>query len=161
MDEIWKDVIGFENKYEVSNLGNVRNYNTKRKLSTRKTNGNGYIVCRLLGKNQYFHRLVAKAFLNNPDNLPEVNHINGVKSDNRVENLEWCDSKQNQIHASKIGVLPKGEDHPNSKLTESQVLDIRNSYSKGLVTQCELAEKYNIHQLSVWEIIHRRTWKHI
>ena len=97
--EIWKDIEGFEGLYQVSNLGRVKSlgngltWKTERILKTVRTK-DGYLKL-VLSKNnvrKYFrvHRLVAQAFIPNPDNLPEVNHKNEDKTDNRVENLEWC-----------------------------------------------------------------------
>lgn len=73
-------------------------------------------------KNQKVHRIIANAFVPNPDNKPEINHINGIKHDNRIENLEWCTSSENQIHAFRIGLQKgkKGKDNPMyGKLKES------------------------------------------
>ena len=112
--------------YSVSNYGRVRNDKTNRLLKP-STDGNGYIAIRLPvnGKDKNFrlHREVAKAFLPNPDNLPEVNHKKGVLSDNRASELEWVTHSQNMIHAVETGSLPvkSGESSPNAKLTESTV----------------------------------------
>jgi len=95
--EIWKKINGFET-YSVSNMGRVRNDVTGRILSLFDKH-NGYKMTTLYnaGKSHKFqvHRLVALAFIPNPDNLPQVNHINEIKTDNRVENLEWCSAKYN------------------------------------------------------------------
>lgn len=146
MEEEWRDVVGYEGLYRVSNLGRVKslNYNHtgEERLLSLKPNKGGYIVIKLYkkGEKEYFlvHRLVAEAFIPNPDNLPEVNHIIDDfehRSDNRVENLEWCTKDYNinygthneklskakkgkkisEEHKRKIGEANKGEKHPRAK----------------------------------------------
>ena len=114
--EIWKDIEGYENKYQVSNLGNVKSLETwtgdkyirREKILKNMVYGNGYYyVC--LSKNgkvkKYkVNRLVAQAFIPNPDNKPFTNHIDGDKLNNNVDNLEWCTQSENMKHASMIGL---------------------------------------------------------
>lgn len=113
--EQWKDVLGFEGHYQVSSKSNVRslsrwvNYGTQfvngRILKQKvKTNGYFYVTFSYNGVDKQFsvHRLVAQAFIENPKNKAFVNHINGIKTDNRIENLEWCTPSENNIHAFKI-----------------------------------------------------------
>lgn len=111
MEEIWKDIEGFEGYYQVSNFGNVRSldryvknpYGTlslrKRKINKQRYDKDGYKQVNLSkdGKNKYYfvHRLVAQAFLPNPNNYPIINHIDEVKDNNCVDNLEWCTVKYN------------------------------------------------------------------
>ena len=105
MEEIWKDIKGYEGLYQVSNMGNVRSlmYNKHKILKPHKTE-NGYLQVFLYKdkKRSVFllHRIVAKAFLPNNNNLPQLNHINEIKSDNRLENLEWCDNSYNNKYGS-------------------------------------------------------------
>lgn len=109
MKEVWKDIKGFEGLYNVSNLGRVKSLKCREhKILIPVTLSNGYYIVTLYihGKRyiKLIHRLVSEAFVLNPDNLPCVNHINGIKTDNRAENLEWCTYKSNNIHAMKTGL---------------------------------------------------------
>ena len=106
----WKIIDGFNGKYDVSNRGLIRS-RLSNKLMSVQDNGRGYKYTKLLSKKHvYYHRVVADAFIPNPNNLPQVNHINGIKSDNRVENLEWCDNSYNHAHAKKLGLLTGKKD---------------------------------------------------
>lgn len=115
--EIWRDIAGYEGKYQVSNLGRVRSlqyHNTKgiMRIGYLKpaTDGCGYLRCALSKNNKLatfkVHRLVASAFIDNPNNLPQVNHKDGDKRNNNVGNLEWCNNSQNQLHAYATGLNP-------------------------------------------------------
>ena len=106
MEEIWKEIPGYEKKYKVSNLGNVYSNKHKRILKPYKVR-KGYLRVDLFGskfvrKHQKVHRLVAMAFIPNPDNKPQINHIDGNPANNCVTNLEWCTNDENQKHAQKL-----------------------------------------------------------
>lgn len=123
--EIWKDIRGYENKYQVSNLGRIRNLK-KGKILIPHIEEVGYTrICLCIDgqKNWYrVHRIVAMTFIPNTELKREVNHKNGIKNDNRVENLEWCSRLENMQHAVKVlnrnlgnflGAM--GRNHPRSK----------------------------------------------
>lgn len=113
-NEIWKDIEDFKGKYQVSNLGRVRSLFTRNqygikkriKILSQSVHRQGYLKITLTDldkvKIYFVHRLVATHFLPNPNNLPQVNHKNEIKNDNRVENLEWCDAKYNSNYGTKI-----------------------------------------------------------
>lgn len=113
MKEIWKDIPGFENLYQVSNLGRVKSLPRKTneriingKILTPINNGYGYMKITINGKKKYVHQLVAQAFILNPNNYKCVNHKDENKLNNNVDNLEWCSVKYNcnyGIRNEKIG----------------------------------------------------------
>ena len=166
LKEIWKPIAGAEG-YEVSSLGHVRSLKHKRPLILKtfvpSLSRYEYLFVRLCisGKPVAYavHRLVAKTFIPNPEGKPCVNHINGIKADNRVENLEWCTPSENVIHAYKTGLKTalRGLTNPAAKLTPEQVEYVRKNPS-GL-TQVQLAEKFSVSQPVISSIQLGRTWK--
>lgn len=114
-EEIWKDVVGYENQYQVSNFGNVMSLKRKKPhLITQTKNRNGYLqvvlsICSNKLKNFYVHRLVAQAFIENPNNLPQVNHKDENKTNNRVDNLEWCTPKFNINYGTSLDRRAKAQ----------------------------------------------------
>lgn len=183
MKEKWKPIVGFS-RYEISSFGNVkaldytytdslgRLFHKKEKLLSIKTkykNGKiDYTKVKLVSDdgsvhNIYVHRLVAEAFIDNPYNLPEVNHIDLDKSNNHIENLEWVTKLEN---AHKCIQCPhKGKTNGNSKLTEEIVIWCRNERSEGrtyISLAREILKKYNIsitpEQIS--NVVNKQ-WRHI
>ena len=168
--EEWRDVVGWAGLYEVSNLGRVRSLSRKccrgRVLRpTRNVWGCYYAVDlsnKTVGRKArfYVHRLVAVAFVPNPLALPEVNHLNGAKTDNSVINLEWATASQNAKHASLHGLMARGESQGLAKLTEQEVVAIRREFRSGF-TQTEIAARYGVCRSTIDRVARKKTWRHL
>lgn len=175
--EEWKDIAGFEGMYQVSNMGQVRSLDRfddrgrhlKGRVLAQSINTSGYLSFNpsIDGKAnlKYTHRFVALAFIPNPDNLPQVNHMDGNKHNNHVSNLEWVTQKENINHAWDNGLIKNhsGENHALSKLTEDDVRFIRKHYNPDTTdfNQQALAEKFGVKKPTISKIVHRKTWKHV
>jgi hypothetical protein len=178
--ELWKDIKGYERKYQVSNKGRVKSL-TRKILVERKgvTFYQTYhtqilslhIVCNYvkvtlsnnkISKSISVHRLVAKEFILNKNNLPHINHKDGNKLNNVVNNLEWCDRYANMRHASQHNLLnlKRGEVSHHCKLKSDDIINIRKLHSKKY-PQSKLAKKYGVSTSCIYKIVHRIKWKHI
>lgn len=150
---------GFEGLYEADIYGNIYSLLNNKILKPCIRNKGGYLYVNLYkngkGKKYYIHRLIANTFIQNPDNLKEVNHINCDKTDNSVSNLEWCDRKSNLQHSYDNGLKRTGENHGCHKLTWDDVHEIRSSD----LPIKELSKKFNIAQCTVSAIKLNRIWK--
>jgi predicted XRE-type DNA-binding protein len=109
------------------------------------------------------HRLVAIAFIPNPGSKPQVNHIDGDRTNCSLENLEWVTAKENAVHASRLGVLAdkRGEGHHMAKLSDEKVIEIRGLYGTGLYSQREIAELFGVGQPAASRVIRGVRWGHI
>ena len=169
MKEIWKDVNGYEGLYKINNFGYIKslkdcNYISREKILKFSKNDRGYLSVRLYKNTKWkifrVNRLVAINFLPNPKNKPQVNHKDGNKQNNNVNNLEWCTHSENQNHAYSIGLKEgqKGEKSKNSKLTEQSVKIIKKSTT---ISQIELAKIFNVRQATISLILTNKTWNHV
>lgn len=160
--EIFKDVSGFEKTYQVSNLGNIRNKKTGLLLKpsyNKKGYQYVYLVYSHTGRVKwYIHRLVAFHFIPNPLRKPQVNHINGNNSDNRVENLEWVTNEENQKHAVLNNLHYQGEQHKDSKFTESSVRLLPELINIGF-TISQLNRLTGVAMINIEKIIKGKTWR--
>lgn len=175
--EIWVPVVGWRG-YSVSNMGRVRSEKREVTRSDRRKqpipekmligdSSSGYIRIRLRtpsgSKRMSVHRLVAIHFIPNPENKRVVNHINGIRTDNRVTNLEWATNAENISHAYKTGlnVHLRGEDWHNSKLTEAKVKRIRRLYRTGEYTQEALAGDFGVSRRCIGKVVSNNSWTHV
>lgn len=176
-NEIWKDVVGWEGLYQVSSLGRFKSLSREKTIGSRgkkimksfimkQNEVKGYLTILFynnsIRKKYQSHRVVANHFIQNIENKKTVNHINGNKKDNTVNNLEWLNHSEQQKHAVKIGLRNKtlGENSNFSKLNETSIKAIRELY-KQKVKQKEIALMYNINRNTVHSIVNKITWKHI
>ncbi|UGO48066.1 HNH endonuclease [Bacillus phage vB_BanS_Skywalker] len=181
---VWKSLKGIidnGDNYEISNTGecrsisrtmidkkgNIRHYKSKVLKLIVSTKGYMTINISMNSKQRKhnIHRLVALAFIPNPEGKDTVNHKNGDKTDNNVTNLEWSTNQENQIHAWETGLKEsiKGECRYNSKLKEEDVIWIRSNYipRHPEFNQKAIAKKFGISKETVSHIINKRKWKHI
>jgi hypothetical protein len=170
-EEVWHDTKLFGALIQFSNYEKIRSWKRANKNGGVPENiavyigSKGYLVASVRElqtqkvKQLKIHRLIAQQFLPNPNNYPEVNHIDGNKLNNNPDNLEWCDKKHNIRHAftNKLINSCKGVNKPQSKLTESEVLEIFHSKGNGKL----IAPKYNIDFTTIYSIRSGKTWNHV
>lgn len=182
MEEIWKDIIGYEGIYQISNLGRIRSVTRlvlnprPRKLSGRilktrlwghniKTQYHLISLSKSLGNGKFhrkgflIHRLVLYAFTPNPKKLPLANHKDGDKFNNHVDNLEWCTHKENIQHAARLGLMGGVKCH-NAKINSDQAKEIKILLSQSN-RQCDIARKFNVHPRIIYYISAGISWKNV
>ena len=146
--EIWKDV-PFDSNYKVSNYGRIFSKRTNKILKGELTE-KGYIRVALTEHKRYLvHCIVARTFIPNPENKPQVNHIDGNKQNNYVDNLEWCTQSENMRHALKTGlkIMPKGKDVYNARLVYQY--DKNNNLIKRWECMSTASQKLKISQRDI------------
>lgn len=182
MKEIWKDIEGLNGLYQISNLGSVRRLYriSKSNRPIKKGKYDAHLqpiimkqylsnywypsVCITINKQKFrfkIHRLIAQAFIPNPENKPCINHKNSIPTDNRIENLEWCTHRENMEHASRNNRFPerKGVMSARAKLTEYQVRRILRNKEK--LKPKQWSTKFMVSVSTINSIVYRRNWKHI
>jgi hypothetical protein len=172
MTEVWIDIVGYENEYSISDIGNViskpRKFVKNSRLIKKKIDKDGYVVYCLCkaGESPFFakgHRLVAIAFLKNPLHLKEVNHKNAIKTDNRVENLEWCTGSENRIYAKQMGLYKAnigsfriGSNYKISQQDRDEIRRLRLTdpkKNKSIFFQ----RKFNVSKSCIYSIVYGKT----
>jgi hypothetical protein len=150
--------------YFVSEDGGV--FRDGKELSTSLTN-KGYKTFRSsvnnVRKHISIHRAVATLYVPNPDNLPQVNHIDGNKLNNHYTNLEWMSNRKNKDHALENGLYAKGVDMPNHIFTEDDIKYIRENYKykDSEFGTTGLAKKFNTNGSRIWKIVNNKVWKQL
>lgn len=168
LPEAWRPVVGFEGIYEVSNLGRVKRVKAGKRtrigrvLTPRPASGYYHVALYRSGTrfDIKVHVLVALAFVSGHSDGLEVNHMNGLKTDNRAANLEWVTTAANAKHAFRTGLKSNlGERNPSAKLTAKQVAYIRAM--RGIVSQDTLAKQLGVTTVRISQIQLGKGWKHL
>ncbi len=167
-DEIWKDVPGYSGLYQASSAGRVRSMaraTTSGKVLTPVLNRNGYLRVSISisrrSKYDYVHRLIALTFIGNRPDKYDVNHKNGIKTDNRAENLEYMTRAENMKHAREHGLHDnRGEKQWNAKLTPEIVMQLRIADSECGILD-EVLRVSEINRRTILDVVERKTWRHL
>lgn len=158
MDEIWKDILGYEGIFQASTYGRIKNIADDKILNQCKYETRGhkfYLRCSLNGKSITIHRLIALTFISNPENKPEVDHIDYDEQNNQINNLRWVTKKENQHHsAGRMRNKKIGGDHIRAVLTNDQRDEI-NRLKQGGMRYTEIAHIFNVKANTLHAIAYR------
>lgn len=164
MLEIWKDVVGFEEYFKVSTFGNILSKRTG-KILKQTVSKTGYktFATKVGGRNGKaycfkVHRLVAEAFIPNSDSKPMVNHIDGDKKNNYVENLEWVTASENIVHAYSFGLIKRLPQIRTRKLSTTEAAKLRELYLSGDHSERSLAALFGISKATTRSILVNETY---
>ncbi len=163
MKEDWKKIKNYES-YMVSDLGRIKSLKGKKEIILTPSDRNGYLKVSLSKNSKVkditIHRLVMETFIPNNENKTQVNHINGIKTDNRLENLEWSNASENALHAFKLGLRKneKGDNATYRKVNSKKVVEIKSIYFNQDINQTKLGEMFNISQSAISYIINNKRW---
>jgi membrane-bound lytic murein transglycosylase B len=136
-------------------MGTIFVEGKERKITRRK---DGYEVYSVKSKIMYVHRFIAEKYIPNPENKPCVNHINGIKWDNRVENLEWTTYYENNKHAKKMGLW--GQNILNKrKLNPEMIKEAKQKYKSGKISYNKIASQYGVDYKTIYEAINNKSYK--
>lgn len=173
IDEMWKEIPGLDG-YDVSDRGAVRSWHLQGsrhgrgvvpRLLTACVDRRGYLKFNALVDRVQrcvrVHRAVLLAFVGEPPPGSDTRHLNGVRTDNRLENLRYGTRKENCADRVVHGTSPVGERNPKARLCYASVVAIRAEFAGGGVSQTELGRRYDVTQQSINDILARRSWKHV
>ncbi len=176
-NEIWKDIIGYEELYQISNLGRVKSLNrviikqsgkrhsVKTKLLSISINSVGYYCANLWkdnkGYSQPIHILLGRHFIDNPNNYPYVLHRDDIKTNIKLDNLYWGTNSDNVKDSINNGNRGIAENHCSAKLTNEQVKEIRILLNDDKISQVEIALKFNVSKTIIQDIKQNKTYKDV
>lgn len=170
--EKWRRAVGFSERYYVSNMGRIFTTSAHGKKDNptimkparsfdKRRNSWEYYKTAMDGRSIVVHRVVAATWIPNPDGKPFVNHKNGDKADNRAENLEWCTTSENILHAYRTGLEQKalGQRHHAAKMTDEQVRQFKHEWAHNRkMSRKQYAEKLGVSEATLKDIIRGRSW---
>jgi hypothetical protein len=177
MKEVWKDIKDFDNKYQISNIGRVKSLpmtvvnkygviqHRKEKIRKLYKGNHGYYVVSLKDNMKQVvktvHRMVAEAFLEKIEGSDYVNHKSGIKTENNIENLEYCTMAENTKHSFDLGMSKKGSQCSYAKLDEKKAREAYYMVTELKMSCLDVGQLYNVTRQCISELKFKRSWKHI